>query len=74
MTRYVPGEMDREALAVLRAELSARGRGALAHLMNNALTPALVELGMEEEPDLEEVRRSVTHVVGVVREVTRDDD
>lgn len=68
--RYKPGEPDREALDVLARELTDEARGALAHLLNNAICPLLME-AVYFDADRETVREHALRLNDVVRAITR---
>lgn len=54
-------ECNREAMDLLRWELSNKARGALAHLLNNALQPIVLSIGTPTE---------IKNLVELVRKIT----
>lgn len=65
--KYIPNEVDREALETLERELSKDGKNAIAHLLNNALAVALLELDLCENTDFGTVRALLLRTADLVR-------
>jgi hypothetical protein len=65
---------SRDAVDLVRSELSDAGRGALRHLMSNALVPVVYEVslhpGLREESDLRDGVRELRELVDLL--VTAD--
>ena len=62
------------ALEIVRRQLDQDGRGALAHLLNNALGPVVAEASMLErgDGDVDELTGGLARVAGVVKKITTD--
>lgn len=67
---YIPNEVDSEALETLERELSRNGKNALAHLLNNALAVALLELDLCRNSNFETVRAQLLRTADLVRVIT----
>lgn len=66
---YIPNEIDREALETLEIELSRDGKNALAHLLNNAIAVALLELDVCRDSKFEAVRAQLLRTADLVRTI-----
>lgn len=71
---YTPNEMDREALKTLEKELSRDGRNAIAHLLNNALAVALMELDLRSGSNFETVRAKLLRTADLVRVIAHGNE
>lgn len=65
--KFIPNEVDSEALETLERELSRNGKNALAHLLNNALAVALLELDLRKDADFGTVRAQLLRAADLVR-------
>jgi hypothetical protein len=71
----VPPDPREEALRVLHRELTPVARGALAHLLNNALCPLVTEVAfLDAEVSVSDLRAGVAHLTAVVRDVLSIDE
>ena len=57
---------NEEALQILES-LTVIQRGALAHLLNNALAPLVLEIGIQAGTDMDE---SLAHLLDIVEKIT----
>jgi hypothetical protein len=63
--------LQEQALALLQ-DLSGEQRGALGHLLNNALTPIVTEVSFPpQELDIDSLRQAVTKLTKLVKTITR---
>jgi len=63
-------EMNLEALRELEGELTPAARGCLAHLLNNALCPLLMEVSSEDGLDRELILDLVRRLTATVKSIT----
>lgn len=66
------GDPNLEALEILRRDLTPEARSALAHLLNNAICPLVVEVAFpDEEVSISLLRENVSTLRLLVQEVLR---